>query len=864
MAMIRTPDQRLRVFVSSTLGELAEERAAVARAITSLGLTPVMFELGARPHPPQELYRAYLAQSDVFVGIYWQRYGWVGPGMSISGLEDELRLSTGMPRLLYLKSPAPDREPGLTAMIDRIRATGTDAYRSFGSTRELRRLVRDDLVVLLSERFAASGADRAAASPAAPPPGRPAAMARRATQALPVPSTTLIGREADIASVGELLTSGGARLVTLTGPGGVGKTRLAIAVAEQVGERFPGGVAFVPLAAIDDEAAVMPAIAAALALPLDAGADAFEAVADGIADGQLLLVLDNAEQVVGVAPTLDRLLMRCARLALLVSSRAVLRLRVEREYPVSGLSVPAPESASIEALVSLPAVRLFVDRATAVRYDFALTEDNVRAVVAICRRLDGLPLAIELAAARVRLLEPSALLERLRSSLDALGTGPVDLPERQRTLRAAVEWSAGLLDHDERDMFDRMGVFVDGWTLEAAEAVTGLPEDRVLDLLDSLAGHSLMTIDPSSAEPRYRMLETIRTLSAERLARRADSAEVERRHADFYRRLAESADQADASTGGWGHRLGPDEGNLARSIRWHLQHDVGALPHLFRTLWFFWQLRDHLPQARGWIRELASRTDELDRRGRLELHVLEAVTAAEVGDDQAARDALAGVHEVGAAIDDPSLASAARLAASWVLPVDGDMEGALAAAIEARDGFRARREPFEGWATFTVGLLQLVAGRLDEAHAALVEADSLGTRLDNGWLVSASRSHLAGWAVRAGRLEDARRFLASSVQLDHGAEPSMQVITFGLVSHARLALALDDPRRAARSLGAARGLRERSGSTTWPLLRQDEAALAAAVSVALGAEAYERAARDGSDTSRREAMALLRGAEAET
>ncbi len=814
MAVIRTPDQRLRVFVSSTLGELADERAAVARAITSVGLIPVMFELGARPHPPQELYRAYLAQSDVFVGIYWQRYGWIGPGMSISGLEDELRLSTGMPRLLYLKSPAPEREPGLTAMIEQLKATGTDAYRTFGLPRELRRLVRDDLVVLLSERFAASGAGGVMSSSATRSQPRLAAAHRQTTRALPVPATTLIGREADIASVVDLLTTGGSRLVTLTGPGGVGKTRLAIAVAERVAQHFPGGVVFVPLAAIDDEAAVMPAIAAALAVALDAGADAFEAVADRIADSPLLLVLDNVEQVVGVAPALDRLLMRCAGLALLVSSRAVLRLRVEREYTVSGLSVPSPESASIEELVSLPAVRLFVDRATAVRYDFALTEDNVRAVVAICRRLDGLPLAIELAAARVRLLEPAALLERLRSSLDALGTGPVDLPERQRTLRAAVEWSVGLLDHDERDMFDRMGVFVDGWTLDAAGAVTGLQEDRVLDLLDSLVGHSLMTIDPSSAAPRYRMLETIRTLSAERLARRADRADVERLHAGFYRRLAESADQADASTGGWGHRLGPDEGNLSRSIRWHLQHDVGALPHLFRTLWFFWQLRDHLPQARGWIRELASRTDELDRRGRLELHVLEAVTAAEVGDDQAAREALEGIDGAGARIDDPSLASAARLAASWVLPIDGEMERALDAAIEARDGFRARREPFEGWATFTVGLLQLVAGRLEEAHDALVEADSLGMRLGNSWLVSATRTHLASWAVRAGRLEDARRSLAAAVQLDGGAEPSVQVITFGLVAHARLALALDDPQRAARSLGAAGGLRQRSGSTT--------------------------------------------------
>src|SRR5215813_9696649 len=185
-AAIRTPDQRLRVFISSTLTELAEERAAVSRAISALRLTPVMFELGARPHAPQELYRAYLAQSDIFIGLYWQRYGWIGPDMEISDLEDEFRLSQSMPRLLYVKAPAPDREARLTAMIGELQAQGTASYRTFKSPRELGRLVRDDLAVLLSERFANSGADRS------PSPGR------RAPRSLPRTSTSLIGREQDI------------------------------------------------------------------------------------------------------------------------------------------------------------------------------------------------------------------------------------------------------------------------------------------------------------------------------------------------------------------------------------------------------------------------------------------------------------------------------------------------------------------------------------------------------------------------------------------------------------------------------------------------------------------------------------------
>src|ERR687896_495700 len=192
---IRTPDQRLRVFVSSTLAELAEERAGVARAISAVRLTPVLFEFSARPYPPRELYRAYLAQSDIFIGLYWQRYGWVGPGMDISGLEDEFRLSHSIPRLLYVKTPAPDREPGLTAMLDEFQTEGTDSFRTFGTPRELGRLVRDDLAMLLSERFAAatSRAD-GSASPASD-------SNRRGARSLPVTSTTLIGREQDIAEV---------------------------------------------------------------------------------------------------------------------------------------------------------------------------------------------------------------------------------------------------------------------------------------------------------------------------------------------------------------------------------------------------------------------------------------------------------------------------------------------------------------------------------------------------------------------------------------------------------------------------------------------------------------------------------------
>ena len=627
-AAIRTPDQRLRVFVSSTLGELAAERAAVARAISALGLTPVMFELGARPHPPRELYRAYLAQSDIFIGLYWQRYGWIGPDMDVSGLEDEFRLSASMSRLLYLKTPAPDREARLTAMIAELQAKGTVSYRSFRSPRELGRLVRDDLAVLLSERFAAgdSGAARQASS--TPSDGR------RIPRSLPVASTSLIGREHEIAEVAKLLETPGVRLVTLTGPGGIGKTRLAVAVGAQLDDRYPQGAVFVPLASIAGPELVLPRVAAAVRASIEGARSPVDVVAEHVAETPTLLVLDNLEQVIGVGPELDQLLARCPGLKILATSRTVLRLRAEREYPVGPLTVPRFAShPPLEELASLPAVQLFVDRACAVRYDFALTEDNALAVAEICRRLDGLPLAIELAAARVRLLRPQELLARLGRSLDALGTGPADLPERQRTLRATVEWSIGLLDDAERQMLATLSIFVEGWTLEAAVHVSDLTEDRTLDLLDALAGHSLVSVHRTDAGPRFRMLASIRELAAERLAARANLADIERRHAEYFGAIVENADWPAERQGEWAERLRTEEGNLGIAIRWFFGHDVAPLPHMFRILWLFWQMWDRMPEGRAWIQELLQRADAWDDRAQAELQLISAVTAVEVGDD---------------------------------------------------------------------------------------------------------------------------------------------------------------------------------------------------------------------------------------
>jgi predicted ATPase len=852
--VIRTPDRRLRVFVSSTLGELAEERRAVSRAISALRLTPVMFEVGARPHPPEDLYRAYLAQSDVFVGLYWQRYGQAGPGMEVSGLEDEFELSRALPRLLYVKAPAPDREPRLADLLARIKAEASVSYRHFRTPAELGRLVRDDLAMLLSERFAAGPSAAAAAPPSS-----------RGPRPLPVDATSLVGREEAIEEVAGLAGRPGARLVTLTGVGGIGKTRLAVAVGQRLADRFGTGTAFVPLAAVTDPGLVLPGVARAVGAELAGAGSPLEALAEYFGDEAWLLILDNLEQVIGAARDLDALLARCRGVVILATSRTVLGLRAEREYPVPPLPLPAtvpagPASVPLEELMTSPAVALFVARARAVRPGFALTEGNAAAVAEICRRLEGLPLAIELAAARTRLLDPDALLGRLARSLDALGTGAVDLPERQRTLRATVEWSVGLLDDAERSLLETVAVFVDGWTVEAAAQVAGLSEDRALELSEALARHSLIYPDSTDHGPRLRMLETIRAFVAERLAARPDAAELERRHAGYYRALAERADRPLRGAGqrGWCEREDAEAGNLAAAVGWYLAHDTGPLPHLFRVLWLFWFLRDHLGEARSWVGQLLPTAGSFDLQARVELVWTAAATGVEVGDDQAALAARERLAPLLGGIGDPYLSAVSQLVMAWTSGIVGDFDGALRGASVSLEELRGQDEPFwTALAAYTAGLVEMTVGRYDDALRHLTEMRDLAERLDNPWLAAVSRVYLGTLAVAQGRPEEARAPMDEGLELSLAAH-STRSVTLCLAGFARLAFVEGDPQGAALLAGAAEGLRRRAGLRAWPLLRRGEAELIAQVRQALGADRFDQVFAAGSRLSQQEAVAAIR------
>jgi predicted ATPase len=671
--------------------------------------------------------------------------------------------------------------------------------------------------------------------------------------------TSLLSREQAIGEVAGLVGEAGVRLVTLTGPGGVGKTRLAVAVGERLRDRFGAGTVFVPLEAVTDPGLALAAVGRAAGADLAGTASPVEALAETFGDGAWLLIVDNLEQVAGVAADLGELLARCPQLAMLATSRTVLGLRAEREYPVPPLPAPAdPAAVPLEELGSWPAVALFVDRARAVRPGFALTEHNAAAVAEICRRLEGLPLAIELAAARTRLLDPPALLGRLAESLDALGTGAVDLPARQRTLRATVEWSVGLLEDAERSLLEVAAVFVDGWTVPAAAAVAGLGEDPALELSEALARHSLIYVDSTELGPRSRMLETVREFVAERLAARPDAIEVGRRHAGYYRALAEQADRplrgADPSE--WLERLDAEAGNLAAAVRWYLAYDTGPLPHLFRVLLLFWVQRDLEREARSWVEHLLPAAATLDAQAGAELAMVAAVIAVDTGDDAAALAARQRLAPLLAGIQDPFLHAASQLAMAWTLPVTGDFDAALREAAVSLEELRGQDEPvFTEIAAFAAGSLEMALGRYDDALGHLREVRDLAER-SGGARLALSRVQLGILAVLRGGLDEARALLEEALERSLAARSWF--VTLCLAGYAQLALAEGDPQRAARLEGAAEGLRRRVGLSAWPPLRRMEADLVAQIRQRLGAGQFDQAFSAGSRLTQREAVAIAR------
>ena len=421
---------------------------------------------------------------------------------------------------------------------------------------------------------------------------------------LPTQLTSFIGRDDQVREATKLLAR--SRLLTLTGPGGTGKTRLSLQIAATVLDQFPDGVYFVPLSAIYDPELVPSAIAQALAISTTGRHRPIDVLVEHLREKRTLLILDNFEQVLEAATVARQLLEGSAGLRVLVSSRTVLRVSGEQEFPVPPLALPDLKALpGLAALSQFEAVRLFIERAVAVKPDFHATNENAPAIAGICERVDGLPLAIELAAARVKLFSPQALLSRLEKSLTALGSGARDAPARQQTLRGAIQWSYDMLDAGGRRLLDRCSVFARGGSLEQLEPVCGPPEDvggEVVEALDQLADQSLLRRLPDFDEPRFLMLQTIRDFAIERLDASGEGRPIRDRHVEAFIALAQKAEPHlfGRNRREWLDRLEIDHDNFRAALDWCLESgDAREAMRLTGVFWRFWQMRGHIHEGRA-------------------------------------------------------------------------------------------------------------------------------------------------------------------------------------------------------------------------------------------------------------------------
>jgi predicted ATPase/class 3 adenylate cyclase len=683
---------------------------------------------------------------------------------------------------------------------------------------------------------------------------------------LPVQLTSFVGREEEIAEVKGLLER--TRLLTLTGPGGTGKSRLALQVAGELLLEFEDGAYFADLSSVTDPALVPAVVAKALGVPEVPGRPILEAVQEHLHDKELLLVVDNFEQVVEAGPMLEQLLTAAPKLKVLVTSRVVLSLRGEQAYVVPPLDLPDPgRLPDAPTLGRFEAVRLFSERALAVRPGFRVTDENAAAVAEITARLDGLPLAIELAATRTKVLTPEEMLPRLQQRLSLLTTGARTLPDRQRTLRNAIAWSYDLLDPAEQRLLARLSAFTGGWTLESAEAVCdpgGLGLDAI-EGLTSLVDQSLVRrAEPAEGHLRFSMLETIREFGREQLAAGGDLDPILRRHAEYFLGLAVEAEPhltAD-DQGEWLDRCDQEHANLRAALRWAIE--AGAADRAQAAagaLWRFWQQRGHLTEGRRWFEELLALPSG---QGRTPARAKALTGAGGIAWWQEDIAAAGGFYEEALAIErelgDPARIAEALYNQAFVAGAAGEFDTAVGLFEESIELFRRAGDELGATrALWMSAVRDMAAGDWEGPVARAEETVATWRRAGDRFNLADALTWLAVVYARVGRPADAHATVLEALQLFRELGSAMGNVSV-VLSLSYLARWEDRYEDALRLAGAAESLREQVGGRA-PLdflagfLGDPEAEARAH----LPEEAAQRAYQEGRTMSADEALAHAAG-----